>query len=219
MIWMLFSVAVSLSIFYAPSRYNYLPLIGFWIMVISFLSGEIKALKERFKIKPQLVYLVIGVILLLHLGQQVAMLQWEIRDYRNQGEPHRVVVEMYRKVKDELPRDRPVIFVDISKRRAVDEAFRALQGYTKLLFVRKKAIWQLVFICPLANFAGEPFEERMELIPDDELDAVFKGNYTVLVFTDGGFFIPDRNDSRLEELYREHRKLPDKVQAVRFRNL
>jgi hypothetical protein len=219
MIWMLFSIAISLSIFYAPSRYNYLPLIGFWIMVISFLSREIKALKEKFKIKPQLVYLVIGVILLFHLGYQVAMLQWEIEDYRNQGEAHRTVVEMYRKVKDELPRGRPIIFVDISKRKAIDEAVKAVQGYRKLLFVRTRAIWQLVFISPLANFVGEPFKERMELIPGNQLDAVFKGNYTVLVFTDAGFFIPDRNEPRLEEFYQKHRKLPYKVQAVRFRNL
>lgn len=216
LIWMLLSIGISLSIFYAPSRYNYIPLLGFWVMLISFLSMEIKTLQEKFRINRRLVFLGIGVIFFFHIFYQAAMLQWEIADYQNQGSAHKQVMDMYNTVKDRLPRNQPIIFADISTRKAVDESARDVKGYRKLLFVRAKAIWQLVFISPLANFAGNPFKEQMEPIPENELDSVFQGEYTVLVFNDAAFFISDVYKPGLREYYLKYRKLPNKVQAVRF---
>lgn len=216
LIWMLLSIGISIFIFYAPSRYNYLPLLGFWVMLISFLSREIKTLQEKFSINRRLVFLGIGVIFFFHIFYQAAMLQLEIADYQNQGLAHKQVKDMYDTIKDRLPRNLPIIFADISTRKAVDESARNVKGYRKLLFVRAKAIWQLVFISPLANFAGNPFKEQMEPIPEKELNSVFQGEYTMLVFNDAGFFISDSSKPGLREYYLKYRKLPHKVQAVRF---
>jgi len=216
MTWMLISIGISLPIYYAPSRYNYLPLLGFWVMIVSFLSRDIKKVIKRFKIKPGIVYLTIGVVLLFYISYQVIMLQWEIKDYRDQGVPHKTVVDMYRVVKDQLPHNEPVVFVDISTRKAVHETNISVKGYAKLLFVRESAIWQMVYLPPLANFVGEPFREMMVPIPNSELDAVFQGEYTMLIFTDGAFFISDLYKTKVWEYYQQNRKLPYKVQAVRF---
>ena len=216
LIWMLISIAISLFIRYAPSRYNYLPLMGFWIMIVAFLDFEVNRLMEKFRIRKQPVLLVIGVVLFLLVSYHVIMLQWEIKDYRDQGEPHRAVVEMYDAVKDRLPRNMPIVFVDFSTRKAVLESAQSVRGYRKLLFVRERAIWQMVFICPLANFAGNPFTELMEPIPAEQLDEVFKGDFTVLVCTDNAFFIKNDEIPRLREFYHVHKKLPYKVEAVRF---
>ena len=123
---------------------------------------------------------------------------------------------MYRVVKDQLPHNEPVVFVDISTRKAVHETNISVKGYAKLLFVRESAIWQMVYLPPLANFVGEPFREMMVPIPDSELDAVFQGEYTMLIFTDGAFFISDLYKTKVWEYYQQNRKLPYKVQAVRF---
>ncbi|MCP5103394.1 MAG: hypothetical protein GY950_08445, partial [bacterium] len=214
--WMLVSMAISLSIFYAPSRYNYIPLLGFWVMVIAFLSREIEELKKRFNLKPRLIIISVTLLLLFHFGHQVAMLQWEIRDYRTLGALHKQVVEMYRVVKAQLPRGEPIIFVDRSTRKAIDEMVENVQGYRKLLYVRQQAIWQLLYIAPLANFAGNTFNERMVPIPGSELAAVFQGEYTVLEFSGSAFFLSDVHKSQLREMYEKHMELPYKAEAVRF---
>jgi hypothetical protein len=216
LIWMLMSIAISLFIRYAPSRYNYFPLMGFWIMIAAFLDFEINRLMEKLKIRKQPILLVTGIVLFLLVSYHVIMLQWEIKDYRDQGEPHRMVIEMYNDVKDRLPRNMPIVFVDASTRKAVLESAQSVRGYRKLLFVRERAIWQMVFICPLANFAGNPFTELMEPIPTDQLDGVFQGDFTVLVFTDTAFYIKNDEKPRLREFFQEHKKLPYKVEAVRF---
>jgi hypothetical protein len=53
-------------------------------------------------------------------------------------------------------------------------------------------------------------------IPEGELDSVFQGEYTMLVFTDAAFFISDLHKPEVQGYYQQNRKLPYKVQAVRF---
>jgi len=68
---------------------------------------------------------------------------------------------MYTQIKEKIPPDKPIIFVDLGKRRAVFEMAAAVKGYKKILFERKKAIWQQVFLPPLANFLDKPFSKLM----------------------------------------------------------
>jgi hypothetical protein len=216
LLWMLMTIAISLPIYYTPSRYHYLPLVGFWIMIIAWLEKDIKDIIKKFKIKPVLVLLVIGFLILFYLAHQVIMLQWEIKDFYKRGATHKILVDMYLKVKDQVPHDRPIVFIDLGQRRAVDELARTIDGYPKVLFVRKRAIWQQVFLAPLANFGGDPFSTRMKSIPGTELDTVFQKDFTALVFTDRGFFISDIHKQKVREFYRQHLQLPFKVQALRF---
>ncbi|MCP5048096.1 MAG: hypothetical protein GY940_13065 [bacterium] len=214
--WMLFTMGISLPIQFAPSRYNYLPLIGFWLLVVAFLEPEIKGLVQRFNIKKIIALSMTGLLLLFYISHQAIMLQWEIKDHRRWGETHRMLADMYMLVKDQLPHDRPLLFIDLGKREAVTEIARSTQGYKKLLFVRNPAIWQQVFLSPLDNFLGDPFNETLEPVPQDQLDQLFRGEYTALVFTDAGFYISaGDHKERVRDFYRQNGELPYKVQALR----
>jgi hypothetical protein len=217
-IWVLMTIGISLPIYYAPARYHYIPLVGFWIMIVVFLEEEITRLVKRFKIKKAVVILVIGAALVFYVAYQAVMMQWEIKDYRLRGSLHKTLADMYLQVKDQLPVDEPIVFIDLGKRKAVNELSRSIQGYQKLLFVRERAIWQQVFLAPLANFLGDPFSRVMKPIPGTELEALMNGHFTTLVFTDMGFFIPASGEyeQKVRAYYRKYRRLPYKVQALRF---
>jgi hypothetical protein len=214
--WMLLALSISLPIAFAPARYNYIPLVGFWMMVIAFLSREIEMLMQRFRLDPRTVFLVSGILMILCLTLQVTWLQREIDDYRVRGLPHKRIVDMYQLIKDRLPHDRPIIFQDLSTRRAEHELIGKLKGYEKVLFVRKRAIWGLVFLSPLVNFAGDPFCEILEPIPGQDLESVLLMDFTVLVFSDEGFFISYTSKARFREYYHTYGKLPYKVEALHF---
>ncbi|MGE5340572.1 MAG: hypothetical protein ACM3SY_03740 [Candidatus Omnitrophota bacterium] len=218
LIWMLVTVAISLPIYFSPSRYNYLPLVGFWMMVMALLECDILALMKRFSIKKVLVGAAIGSAVVAYTLFQVLMLRVEAADYRQRGDSHQILVEMYRRVKDAIPPNRPLVFIDLGQRRAVDELARHIKGYRKLLFVRERAIWQQVFLGPMANFAGDPFARRLASVPPHEVSTVLSGEWTVLVFTDSGFFIPRTSEykQKVRSYFGRYGQLPYKVEVLRW---
>jgi hypothetical protein len=214
--WMLLAISISLPIAFAPARYNTIPLVGFWIMIIAFLSREIEMWMQRFSIRRRTVFFVSAIPMSLLLILQVAWLQREIADYRMRGLPHKQIVDMFQRIQGQLPHDRPIIFQNLSIRRAEHEFVGKMKGYEKVLFVRKRAIWGLLFLSPLANFTGDPFRQILEPIPGEELPAVFLMDFAVLVFSDEGFFISDAAKSRMREYYRTYGKLPYNTEALHF---
>jgi len=219
MFWMLLGIGISLPVYYAAARYNYFPLPGFWIMIVAFVAVEYRAFAQRHAEKRRLAMVLIALPLIFFLTQQAIMLHWEIEDYRLRGDLHRQVAAMYAQVKGEIAPDRPVIFVDLGKRRAVFELADAVKGYKKILFVRDRAIWQEVFLSPLANFLGEPFSRLMAPARKEELLPVLKGQATTLVFTDRGFVLAAGEDmqSKILAFYARYGELPYKVQVLRMR--
>jgi len=217
MIWMFLTVAISLPIYYTPSRYNYLPLMGFWIMVIAFLEREITWMCKTFKISRNLVYSLIIIALASHTSYQVMMLQWEIKDYKFHGNSHKTVVKMYNKIKRQIPFNRPIIFINQGTRKPIIELTKDYQGYPKLLFARKEDIWELINFAALANFAGEPFKRLMIPIPQDNVERIFqKKDFTTILFTDQGFSLSAENNKKLYQFYSRHKWLPDNVRAYQF---
>jgi hypothetical protein len=216
LLWMLITIAISLPIRYAPSRYNYLPLLGFWVLVVALLEVELKELAQRFKIKKAISALVVGLAVLFYTSYQVIMLQWEIKDYRRWGETHRQVAEMYLQVRDQIPNDRPIVFIDLGTRKAVQEAADSAQGYRKLLFVRETAIWQQVTLSALDSFLGDPFNEVLEPVPHEQLSSLLESEFTALVFTDSGFFISNAHHGQVRDYFRRSQTLPYKVEALQW---
>jgi hypothetical protein len=214
--WLLITISISLPIDFAPSRYNYIPLAGFWMMVMAFLSWLVERLKQGFRIHNLVLLPGAALVAILFLALQVIAVQKEIKDYHYLGASHKTIADMYLQIKDRLPHDRPIIFADISKRKVIHEAVGNLQGRGKVLLVREKAIREIVFLPTLANFTGEPFKEIMETIPDNELQSVFAGDFTVLVFNDDGFFISETSIPRFREYFQPRGELPYKTTALRF---
>jgi len=216
--WLLLGIGVSLPIYYAASRYNYIPLMGFWIMIVSFAAVEYREFARRHEKKRRIAAVLLGLPLFFYLAYQVIMLHWEIRDYRLRGHLHEQVAEMYAHVQGAIPPDQTIIFVDLGKRQAVLEMAAAVKGYKKLLFVREKAIWQQVFLSPLANFLGNPFSSMMIPIEKNELLPTLKGKATTLVFSDLGFTVSTSADykNKILEYYVQYGELPYKVQVLRI---
>lgn len=216
--WMLLGVGVSLPVYHAPARYNYIPLIGFWIMIISFFSLEYHKFVQQHKEKKRIATVILGLPLFFFLAQQAIMLHWEIKDYHLRGQLHEQLAEMYIQIQDKIPPDQPIVFVDLGKRQAVIEMAAAVKGYKKILFVREKAIWQQVFLSPLANFLGKPFSHMMIPVEKNELLPALKGKATLLVFTDQGFAVSTDMECQKKILayYMQNGVLPYKVQILKM---
>jgi hypothetical protein len=219
--WMLLGIGISLPVYYAAARYNYIPLMGFWIMIVSFVAAEYRIFVQRHEENRRIAAFLLGLPLIFFLVQQVIMLHWEIADYRQRGSLHEQVAHMYVQIKEKIPPDQPVIFVDLGKRQAVFEMADAVKGYKKILFVREKAIWQQMFLSPLANFFGTPFSRMMIPVEEKELFSALQGKATTLVFKDQGFEISPYADyqNKILEYYVRYGELPYKVQVLRIRTM
>lgn len=203
----------TLPIPYAPSRFNYIPLVGFWIMIVAFADQIIR------KLKPTAAYLqqlVIGLFIGSVIVYNIIMLQWEIKDYSRLGEACQTIVSMYKPIKDQVRLNQPVLFINQGTRRPIQEVEQSLQGNLKLLFARPEALWQLVQFAPLANFAGTPFKQRMFPVQAEDFEKILHTPFQLLIFTDQGFFwgTPEMRQA-LQQFYRTHRQLP--AQAGMYR--
>jgi hypothetical protein len=116
------------------------------------------------------------------------MLQLEISDYYWHGQSHRTLLVMFDTVSGQLPHDRPFVFVNAGRRKAVEEFLSGCRGHDKLFFGRPNALWQLVDLPGLADFLGRPFEERLVTISSAEIGSE-TGGMDGLVFTDHGFVV------------------------------
>jgi hypothetical protein len=219
--WMLLGIGVSLPVYYAAARYNYIPLMGFWIMTVAFVNVEYREFAGRHKEKRRIAAILVSLPLIFYLAYQVIMLHWETEDYRLRGRLHEQVAEMYAQIKEKIPPDRPIIFIDLGKRQAVFEMAAAVKGNKKILFVREKAIWQQVFLSPLANFLDRPFSRMMFPVEKNELLPALQGNATTLVFNDHGFAIAAyaNYQNKILAYYVQYGELPYKVQVLRIRTM
>jgi hypothetical protein len=221
LLWMLLGIGISLPVYYAAARYNYIPLMGFWIMVVSFAVDGYSKFTLHQKEKQLIAGLLLGLPLFFFLAQQVIMVHWETEDYFLRGQLHEQVARMYGQIREKIPADRPVIFVDRGKRQAVFEMAAAVKGYKKILFVREKAIWQQMFLSPLANFLGRPFSSMMFPLGKNEMLPALQGKAATLVFSDTGFAISPYRDYQdgILAYYKRYGELPFKVQVLRIRTM
>jgi hypothetical protein len=214
MVWMLLTICISLPIYYAPSRYNYLPLMGFWIMTIGFLEKTLEAIRSKIEVNPLLLRLVISMVLLVYLSYHIIMLQWEIRDYKEFGNFHQQVVTLYQAVKAQIPFDQSILFFNQGLRRPTSEIEQSYKGYPKLLFRRDTGIWELINFDALANFTGKPFDYLVRSAPTAAIKQILAQPCTVVIFTDAGFNVigPDPVfRQKVHQFYEQYGRLPDQV--------
>ncbi len=176
-------------------RHNYLPLAGFWMLAAAVLdrlpggAGDRAAPGRR---RLGTVVTVAAVFAVLTV--EAWFLQREIADYRLYGDLHSRLCQAFASVEPKISRERPVVLINRGTLRGVELMVSSVQGGNKTFFVRRDALWQLVFLPPLADFVGQPFDERLVSIGPLERDAVDDG-CTVVLFNDNGFQLrPDLED-------------------------
>jgi len=222
-LWSIFWTAATLALAASFSdvalRHNYLPLAGFWMtlafLVDGFLStGDATRGHRRQRIRSVLLASsAVAVLVMEGLALQV-----EIDDYRRYGDLHREVIEKLVPIEPEIPRDRALLFINRGQRRAVEEVAASVAGINKSFFVRKDAIWQMVFLPPLANFLGTPFVDTLRAVPEREISSALGDDVTVLVFTDNGFRFGAEIPDELVHFFTVNGRLPETVGLYRYQS-
>ncbi len=182
LLWLTVTLALTAPFPLAVLRHNYLPLAGFWLLAAALADRALGEAGRRRRI-AQAVVAMVGVAV---LAVEAGAFQREISDYRRSGELHHRLVASLAAVEPKIPRDRPLVLIDRSTLRAVELLSTSVEGCAKTFFVRRDALWQLVFLPPLADFVGHPFDERLHPLTEGSLD-LFADGCTVLLFTDRGF--------------------------------
>jgi len=211
-VWMLATLALSAPFPIAPLRHNYLPLVGFWMAVAAFAdhafgkdgSGRTWNSLGR-RVSSALVMAGVFAVLVV----EGRALQLEIDDYRCYGEVHRELCGLFDNVAPAISGDRPLLLINHGTRAAVEEVVNGVEGVDKTFFVRRDALWQLVFLPPLVNFMGTPFEVVLRSVGETEISEALAGEVTVVYFDDSGFrLLPDAPSAVTESFARTGRLPP-----------
>jgi len=186
LLWLASTLALTAPFPLNVLRHNYLPLAGFWMLVATVVDrspvGVGDGASRRGRAGAVLALLaVLGVIPL-----EGWLLQREIADYRLYGDLHSRLYQRFAAIEDRIPRDRPLVLINRGTLRGVEIVASSVQGVDKTFFVRSEALWQLVFLPPLANFAGRPFDERLVRV-DPATPGLLENGCSVLLFNDAGF--------------------------------
>jgi hypothetical protein len=210
-VWMLATLAISAPFPVAPLRYNYLPLVGFWMVVAALAdhafgrdrAGSTWNSPGR---RASSILAIVGVAAVLSVEGRA--LQLEIDDYRRYGEVHRELTGLFRSVAPAISNDRPLLLINAGTRAAVEEVVNEVGGVDKTFFVRRDALWQLVFLPPLANFLGTPFDVLLRPVAATEISEALAGEVTVVYFDDRGFRLLPEAPGAVAESFARTGRLP-----------
>jgi hypothetical protein len=217
LLWLIATLALVAPFPMAVLRHNYLPLAGFWMVVAAVVDHSLTGVLSPATggRRRRLMLGLVTSATIAVLAVEGWALQLEIADYRFYGEFHRRLCESYAEIEPEISREQPLVLVDRGTLRGVEVVTDAVQGCDKTFFVRRDALWQLIFLPPLASFMGHPFDERLELMESEE-GVVVPEAFTVLLFEDSGFTLrPDLQDAVAEE-FDASGDLPTGVSLYRF---
>jgi hypothetical protein len=197
MLWLCLTLAVAAPFQVSVLRHNYIPLLGFWMVAASSVDRLLAGAEDR---RRRSIVVTAAVAAVAVIVVEARALQLEIEDYRLYGELHRQLCDSYSEVEGRIAREHPLLLVDRSSFRGVEFMAARVQGVDKTFFVRRDALWQLVFLPPLANFLGRPFEERLVRTSFRTANGLPDG-CTILLFDDEGFSLrPDLRDAAADAI-------------------
>ncbi len=212
LVWLCATLAIVAPFQVSVLRHNYIPLLGFW-MVLASIGDQllVRTKGSRWRLAAAAMALA-GITVVV---VEAVALQREIADYRVYGELHRRLCQSFLQTEDRISREIPLLLVDQSTFRGVEFVADRVQGIDKTFFVRRDALWQLVFLPPLADFLGDPFKERLvreELNTGEHLPE----KLTVLYFDDSGFALRPDLQEVLFAATSAAGELPSGVDLYRF---
>jgi hypothetical protein len=197
LLWLTATLALVAPFPMAVLRHNYLPMAGFWMVVAAIVDRSLTSVPsaDTGRRRRRLTLGLVSSATIVVLAVEGWAMQREIADYRFFGDFHRQLCVSFAAIEPKISRKQPLVFVERGTIRGVEVVADAVQGCDKTFFVRRDALWQLVFLPPLANFVGRPFEERLEKVEMAE-GVVVPDAFTVLLFEDTGFSLrPDLQDA------------------------
>lgn len=197
LVWMLLALAPSVPIRYAASRYNYLPLIGFWIMITALAAALAQRVVAHGIVRRPVALVVATGAVVAVVAVQIAQLQLEIEDYRRLAAAHTELLSLVGPSVARLDVGRPVVLLNLGARQPLTEVEAERRGHLKLLFARRDGLWQLIRFAPLVNVLGDPWRRLLEPVPPSELPVLLAGNPLVVGFTDRGFALGDSDAARV----------------------
>jgi hypothetical protein len=218
-VWMLATLALSAPFPVAPLRYNYLPLVGFWMVVAAladhaFGKDHAGSTWNSLGSRVSSILAIVGVAAVLWVEGRA--LQLEIDDYRRYGEVHRELCGLFHNVAPAISGDRPLLLINYGTRPAVEEVLDQVEGVDKTFFVRRDALWQLVFLPPLANFLGTPFDVLLRPVAAPEIAEALVGEVTVVYFDDSGFRLLSEAPGVVAESFATMGRLPPGTGLFRY---
>jgi hypothetical protein len=192
----------------SPTRFNALPLVGFWIAVVG-LAEHLAS--DRRAWQRLAAGLAVGVVAL-----QSVLLRFEILDYRWYGELHRQLVVYVEEIEDLLPESGVVVVLNAGAFDGPGAFQRSVRGMTKYIYPKPGGMWDLVFFPSLAEFAGRPFEVCVERISPDRISPRTIASAVVLIFQDRGFAPCEECREEVLRLVSAGEPLPERIGVYSF---
>jgi hypothetical protein len=192
---------VPLSVNYQPSRYRYVPLVGFSLA----LAGTLMHLAAFRRSSPGIRrWITIGIcgLLCIFVGGNLYYITLDDMDYDRFGATHAQLVELAQQVLPQIPLDRPLVFVNTSNVNAGALDFEQLYK-PKLWFVRGAGPWKIVHIDDLLTvglYANHQTGIFVTQAWSDISEEMVNEHYTVLAFADTGFYFPTVEPAHIMEL-------------------
>jgi hypothetical protein len=212
MVWLCATLAVVAPFQVSVLRHNYMPLLGFWMVLASIVDRVLDRIKSPHR---RLAFAVTALVAMTVIVAEARALQREIADYRLYGELHLRLCQSYSQIEGRVSREVPLVLIDRSTFRGAEYVADRVQGVDKTFFVRRDALWQLVFLPPLANFLGSPFEERLVQESWKDADGL-PDDFTVLLFDNEGFVLRPDLRSVVSNTARASGHLPPGASLYRF---
>ena len=200
-ITMLPYLPVLMSVSYQPSRYRYMPLVGFNI-ILAVLLVRLRNIpfSSEFIRKSTAV---IGILfIVIFLVGNIYYITLDELDYDRYGKSHQKLVNKAQAILNQLPLDRTIVFVNSSNLNVPALDFEQLYK-AKVWFPRSTAPWKLVYIEHLLTFCAYTDKKEGLFILQDKQKAsqnILDGKYRTLAFSDTDFFFPQLAPSHIKQI-------------------
>ena len=199
----------------APSRFNYLPLVGFWIAVVAVAEGLGERLVSARGVSPRVLAGLGSGLVAAVLVLQVVLMQGEILDYDRFGERHAMMVTAWQRVAGQVEHADTLVLVDLGTVDAPLEFARNARGLPKSIYPKPDDLWHVISFAGLVNFAGRPFVRRVKEVRPEEVSEPLIASSTVVVFRNSGFSLCPSCRADVLEVFRRSGHLPGRTRLYR----
>ncbi len=205
LIWIVLTMLAYLPIIgtgnYQPSRYRYLPLVGFSVfLAVLLLRLKNKAFSSN--IIRQSVVLSVTFFIVIFVVGNIYYIVLDEMDYDRYGKVHQTLVNKAQDILKQLPLDKTIVFANFSNLNVPASVSKEM-NLPKLFFVRPTAPWKLVYIEDLLTFCTYADKREGTFIIQAKKVAsqnILDGKYKAFAFSNTGFYFPELGPKQIEQL-------------------